>query len=224
MPIPLLAPDDVTTPFPDVGRALEEPNGLLMAGGALAPERLLRAYRGGIFPWYSEGEPVLWWSPDPRCVLRPEKLRVTRSLRRSLRNRGFEIRRDTAFEAVVTACAEPRRDAAGTWIVPEMASAYLRLFELGYAHSIECWLDGGLAGGLYGVRLGRMFFGESMFSRVADASKVALADLCHNSGVALIDCQITSAHLLRLGAEEISRAHFLQLLEDYLSEPCTWSS
>lgn len=217
MPIPLLPPDDVSTPFPSVDHALAVPNGLLMAGGSLDPQRLLAAYRSGIFPWYSAGEPVLWWSPDPRCVLWPRKLRITRSLEKSLRNRGFDVRRDTAFRAVIEHCAAAR--AEGTWILPEMVEVYCRMHELGYAHSVECWLEERLVGGLYGVRLDRVFFGESMFSSIRDASKVALVHLCRDRELAFIDCQITSAHLLRLGAQNIPRQEFTALLQRYL--PCT---
>lgn len=218
MPITLLPPDDVSTPFPSVEQALREPNGLLMAGGSLRPERLLAAYRRGIFPWYSAGEPVLWWSPDPRCVLWPHKLKITRSLRKSLRNRDFEVRRDSAFRSVMERCGPARTPDEGTWIQPEMLEVYCRMHALGYARSIECWQHDRLVGGLYGIRLGGVFFGESMFSAVRDASKVALVHLCRDPGLGLIDCQITSPHLLRLGAENLPRREFTALLERYL--PC----
>ena len=216
VPIPLLPPDDISTPFPSVEQALLEPNGLLMAGGSLRPERLLAAYRRGIFPWYSAGEPVLWWSPDPRCVLWPGKLRISRSLAKSLRNRGFEVRRDTAFRAVIERCGDSRSRGQGTWILPEMVEVYCQMHELGYAHSVECWQDGQLVGGLYGVHLDRVFFGESMFSSVRDASKVALAHLCEDPQLALIDCQLTSPHLLSLGAENMPRREFMKLLKMYV--------
>ena len=197
--------------FPPVEQALDEPNGLLAAGGALTPEWLLAAYRRGIFPWYSAGEPLLWWSPDPRMVLPLEALRITRSLRRVLRQGRFELRCDTAFDRVTAACAEPREPDRGTWITPEMQAAYQSMHELGYAHSVETWQEGRLVGGLYGVALGRVFFGESMFSRVSDSSKVALAHLARHLerlGYAVIDCQMVTEHLASLGARPVPRAEF----------------
>ncbi|MBS1216786.1 MAG: aat [Proteobacteria bacterium] len=199
------------TPFPPLEAALKRPNGLLAAGGDLSPERLLDAYRHGIFPWFSEGEPILWWSPDPRMVLVPGELRVTRSLAKTLRNREYEVRLDTAFAGVVAGCAAPRPDQPGTWITPEMRAAYHRLHSLGYAHSVETWIDGALAGGLYGVAIGRMFYGESMFSRSRDASKIAFVHLVAflaERGFGMIDCQMHTAHLESLGACEIPRADF----------------
>ena len=163
--------------FPPVESALAEPNGLLAVGGDLSPRRLLAAYRRGIFPWYSEGDPILWWCPDPRMVLVPGELRVTRSLAKTLRNKTYQVRFDTAFDDVMRGCAAPRPDQPGTWITAEMRAAYGRLHELGYAHSVETWIDGRLAGGLYGVAIGRVFFGESMFTRVRDASKIAFVHL-----------------------------------------------
>ena len=160
--------------FPPVEQALTEPDGLLAAGGSLSPEILLKAYRHGIFPWYSQEQPVLWWSPDPRCVLFPENLKISRSLRKTLNKDLFVIKQDMAFRDVMLNCAKPRKDEAGTWITREILDAYTRMYELGYAHSIECWQDNVLVGGLYGISLGEMFFGESMFSKVPDASKVAL--------------------------------------------------
>jgi len=219
VPIPLLPPDDASTPFPSVEDALDEPNGLLMAGGSLRPERLLAAYRHGIFPWYSAGEPVLWWSPDPRCVLWPRDLRVSRSLAKSLRNRGFEVRHDTAFRQVIERCGALRSPRQGTWILPEMVDVYCRMHELGYAHSVECWQRESLVGGLYGIRLDRVFFGESMFSTVRDASKVALVHLCRDGELALIDCQLTSPHLLSLGAHNMPRREFMTLLGKFVQ--CT---
>lgn len=215
-----LDPDNRET-FPDVSLALREPDGLLALGGDLSPERLLAAYRRGIFPWYSEGQPILWWSPDPRMVLFPEHLRVSRSLRRSLRRGGFEVRLDTAFAAIIEACAAPRGDGLGTWITAEMAQAYRRLHALGHAHSAETWQDGRLVGGLYGVAVGRVFFGESMFSRVTDASKVAFVHLVRQLQAwdfALIDCQIDSTHLRSLGASTISRARFTAALARYCAQ------
>ncbi|MDR2881972.1 MAG: leucyl/phenylalanyl-tRNA--protein transferase [Azoarcus sp.] len=207
---------DSSDDFPDPSSALEEPNGLLAAGGELSPQWLLAAYRRGIFPWYNVGDPILWWSPNPRLVLFPHEIRIHRSLRRILRQRRFEVRIDTDFSAVITACAKPRESGAGTWILPAMQVAYHRMFELGYAHSVECWLKGQLVGGLYGMALGRVFFGESMFSLETDASKVALvhlAKLLVAEDFAMIDCQMSTAHLLSMGAREISRNEFCAGLE-----------
>ena len=210
--------------FPPASEALVEPNGLLAAGGDLKPERLLAAYRRGIFPWYEEGQPILWWSPDPRAVVRPDGVKVSRSLRRSLIKGGFELRIDSAFAAVVAACAEPRRYTDSTWITRDMAAAYARLHELGWAHSFETWRDGELVGGLYGVAIGRVFFGESMFARVTDASKVALVRLAEHlrgRSFEIIDCQVASAHVASLGATSISRAAFLALLDRHCEPPGT---
>ena len=214
--------------FPPVSEALTEPNGLLAAGGDLEPERLLAAYRKGIFPWYQEGQPILWWSPDPRAVLWPAGLKVSRSLRRSLTKRRFEFRIDTEFERVVAACAEPRHDGGGTWITAEMADAYLRLHHLGWAHSFETWQDGRLVGGLYGVAIGSAFFGESMFTRVTDASKVALVnavEFLRSHATQIIDCQVASPHTRSLGAVDMPRVQFLSLIADLCGEsagPQTW--
>jgi leucyl/phenylalanyl-tRNA--protein transferase len=209
-------------PFPDVALAEREPNGLLAVGGDLSIRRLLNAYRRGIFPWFSPGDPILWWSPDPRTVLDPRRVRVSRSLRKTLRKGRFQVTLDRRFDAVISACAEPRVGSDGTWLVPEMIAAYQRLHRHGYAHSVEVWLDGELAGGLYGVSLGRVFFGESMFSKVSDASKVGLVHLCEvlsSRGFGLIDCQVLTGHLIRMGAEEIPRAEFVRLLERWCGEP-----
>ena len=203
-------------------RALEEPNGLLAAGGDLGVERLLDAYRHGIFPWYSEGQPVLWWSPDPRMVLAPEGIVISRSLRKRLRKKDWEIRTDTAFRAVMRACAAPRDAQAGTWITDDMASAYAALHEAGYAHSVETWIDGELVGGLYGVSIGRAFFGESMFARATDASKLALAHLARQLArwsYGLIDCQMATPHLASLGAREIARRDFIRALAELVNYP-----
>jgi leucyl/phenylalanyl-tRNA---protein transferase len=214
--------------FPPVERALREPSGLLAAGGELSPDWLLAAYRHGIFPWYSAGEPILWWSPDPRLVLRPAEIRITRSLRRTLRQGRFEVRLDTAFAEVMAACAAPREPGGGTWITAEMQAAYVRMHELGYAHSVESWSEGRLVGGLYGMALGRVFFGESMFSRATDASKVALAHLARfleARDYAVIDCQMTTQHLLSMGAREITRAAFSAGLDTWTREgppPARW--
>jgi len=211
-------PDD----FPHVALAAREPDGLLAIGGDLSVARLRHAYRRGIFPWYSEQQPILWWSPDPRSVLFPEKLHVSRSLRKTLRRQIFEIRVDQAFTAVIQACSEDRAGSPGTWIVDEMREAYTRLHQAGDAHSIECWQNGELVGGVYGVEIGKVFFGESMFSRVNDASKVAfvyLTKLCQSQGFGLIDCQIRSPHLDSLGAETIPRDEFVQWLDNYCEQP-----
>lgn len=216
MRLPWLDPRDDNQPFPHPDRALTEPDGLLAAGGSLNPRRLLRAYRLGIFPWYSSGQPILWWSPDPRLVLFPERIKISRSLRKTLRKGLFAITADTDFPAVMAACAEPRSLAPGTWITPQMHRAYCRLHRLGHAHSIEIWHQGKLAGGLYGVAVGRVFYGESMFSLVSDASKVALVLLAaqlRRWDFAIIDCQVRTDHLLRMGAVEIPRATFLELLQ-----------
>lgn len=213
-------------PFPPVERALKEPNGLLAAGGDLTLPRLLEAYRHGIFPWYSSPEPVLWWSPDPRMVLRCDELRISRSLAKSVRNKGYEVRVDTAFASVLSGCADRPE---GTWLGRAMRAAYLALHHAGYAHSFETWRGDDLVGGLYGVALGRMFFGESMFSRATDASKVALVNLVaalKARGFPLIDCQMRTELLASLGAREIPRRAFLQELErlvNYPQKPGSWN-
>jgi leucyl/phenylalanyl-tRNA---protein transferase len=204
--------------FPPFEQALDEPEGLLAAGGDLSTPRLLAAYRRGIFPWYSAGQPVLWWAPDPREVLFPADFRCSRSLAKTLRNRGFEVTFDRDFAAVVDACAARREHSAGTWITPEMRAAYCELHARGHAHSVEVRLDGRLAGGLYGVLVGRVFFGESMFSRERDASKVALARLVEGAvvaGLQLIDCQLPTPHLRSLGSRPIPRADFSALVAQY---------
>ena len=207
---------DRRSPFPPLSRALAEPNGLLAAGGDLSPERLVEAYRNGIFPWYSADQPLLWWSPDPRMVLVPSALKISRSLGKRLRKGDYEIRVDTQFETVMHACAAPRDSQAGTWITDEMVAAYTTLHRCGIAHSVETWIDGELAGGLYGVGLGRMFYGESMFMRATDASKIALAHLARQLErwqFGMIDCQMQTAHLASLGAREIPRAEFVRQLK-----------
>ena len=193
--------------------ALIEPNGLLALGGDLSAPRLLYAYAHGIFPWYSAGQPILWWSPDPRMVLEPEHLKIARSLRKRIRKGEYEVTTNRCFKQVVQACAAPRGAGNGTWIVAEMLAAYLTLHELGHAHSIECWFDGKLVGGLYGVAIGQVFFGESMFSRRVDASKVALERLCR-AGYRLIDCQLPSKHLASLGALPVPRKQFCARLNE----------
>lgn len=197
--------------------ALDEPPGLLAAGGDLAPQRLLAAYRRGIFPWYSPGQPVLWWCPDPREVLVPSEFRCSRSLTKTLKNKGFEVTFNASFDEVIAACAAPRDESLGTWITDEMSEAYRSLHRLGYAHSVECRLEGRLVGGLYGVRLGGAFFGESMFSTIRDASKVALArlvDFALKDGITLIDCQLASSHLRTLGSRPMPRSEFTARLAE----------
>jgi len=218
----LLKPGSVDVRFPPV--TLASPEGLLAVGGDLCAERLLEAYRHGIFPWYNPDQPILWWSPDPRAVLFPEKLRVSRSLRKTLRQKKYTVTLDTVFREVITGCAQPRHERVGhgTWITPEMIEAYCVLYDRGLAHSVEVWRDGELAGGLYGVALGGAFFGESMFSRAVDASKVALVQLVRQLQLwnfSIVDCQLPSAHLFSLGAEEIRRHEFLVRLEDALQQP-----
>jgi leucyl/phenylalanyl-tRNA--protein transferase len=210
--IPWLGPRD---PFPPADTALREPNGLLAAGRTLSVPTLLEAYGSGLFPWFNEDEPVLWWSPDPRMVLVPGELHVSRSLDRRRRKGGYEVRADTAFETVMQGCAAPRPDQPGTWITHRMIAAYVRLHEAGHAHSIETWIDGELAGGLYGVAIGRAFFGESMFATRTDASKLAFLHLVGQLdrwGFGLVDCQMKTSHLASFGAREVPRADFLQAI------------
>lgn len=209
-------------PFPPVRDALDDPNGLLCAGLELTAERVLEAYHHGIFPWYSEGQPVLWWSPDPRMVLRPEAFRLHRSLRKSLRNTRYEVRCDTAFGDVMQACAELRPDQHGTWISEAVIAAYSDLHRCGVAHSVETWVDGELVGGLYGLAIGRVFFGESMFVRRTDASKIAFAHLVaqlRRWQFELIDCQQETGHLTSLGGAPISRVAFVDCLQRLLHSP-----
>ena len=209
-------------PFPPAETALKDPNGLLCAGGDLSAERLLAAYRSGIFPWYSGDEPILWWSPDPRMVLFCDELKLSRSLGKSIRNKGFEVRIDSAFSRVIKACAEPRKGESGTWIGKDMHAAYVALHRAGHAHSFETWQADLLVGGLYGVAVGRAFFGESMFSRATDASKVALVGLVATlraRGFPLIDCQQRTPLLASLGAREIPRRAFLRRLAALVNYP-----
>jgi len=217
--IPYLDPED---PFPPVEDAMRDPNGLLAAGGDLSPTRLLDAYRRGIFPWFGDEDPLLWWSPDPRMVLLVDELHVSHSLRKTIRSGRLRVTADRAFSAVVSGCAAPRDDGEGTWITTEMRAAYARLAALGYAHSIETWQDDVLVGGLYGVAIVQMFFGESMFARVSDASKVAFVELVQHLrqwGFRMIDCQMPTAHLASLGARQIPRREFLAEVDRAVRQP-----
>ena len=215
--------DDPHAPFPPAELALDEPDGLLAVGGCLRPERLLNAYRGGIFPWFSEGEPILWWSPSPRMVFTPDGVHLSSRFRRSLRNCSWVVRADTAFDAVIDACADtPRPGQRGTWITPDMKAAYRALHELGYAHSIEVWDGEALVGGLYGVAIGRMFFAESMVSLASGGSKVALAALAHHLdawGWPLIDAQLENPHLVRMGGQRWPRSRFLATVRAAVDAP-----
>ena len=213
--IPILGRDP-ESPFPPAEQALDNPEGLLAIGGDLSPARLINAYRQGIFPWYADDQPILWWSPAPRCVIFPDAVHVSRRLRRRYNQGGFGLTADRAFKAVIEACAEPRPDQGGTWITADMQAAYIRLHEMGVAHSIEVTRGGELVGGIYGLALGQVFFGESMFSRETDASKIALVALCrqlHRWGFLLLDCQLSNPHLLSMGAQEIPRLAFSDYLE-----------
>ncbi len=216
-------PDDPNAPFPDPGNALRDPDGLLAMGGDLATARLLTAYANGIFPWYSEGQPLLWWSPDPRTVFPTDEVHLTRRFRRELRRSSWHVTADTDFEQVIDACAAiPRHGQPGTWITPAMRDAYVAMHQQGHAHSIEVWDGTQLVGGLYGVAIGRMFFGESMFSRVAGGSKVALAALARHLqelGWPLIDAQVENAHLISMGARLWPRDRFLAAVRALASEP-----
>ena len=217
--IPVL---ELTDPFPPVEFALREPNGLLAAGADLSPARLVDAYTQGIFPWFGDDDPPLWWCPDPRMVLFVNELHVSRSLRRVIRSGRFHVTMDTAFADVMAACAEPRPAQDGTWITARMTEAYTHLAALGYAHSVEAWVDGRLAGGLYGVAIGRMFFGESMFARVSDASKVAFVRLVGQMarwGMPMVDCQMSTPHLATLGAREIRRGDFIRQIGHLVRQP-----
>jgi leucyl/phenylalanyl-tRNA---protein transferase len=205
--------------FPAVETARIEPNGLLCMGGNLEPETILTAYSRGIFPWYSDGQPILWWSPDPRMVLFPDEFKVSKSLAKTIRSDKFEIRFDSAFADVMAACAAPRGRHSGTWILPPMQAAYTRLHEIGFAHSAEAWRDGELVGGLYGIAMGRMFYGESMFARETDASKVAFVAMVEKlkaDGFGLIDCQQETNHLASFGARPIPRKEFTQHLQELI--------
>lgn len=219
--LPWIPPGTPPDSFPDPRLALATPNGLLAVGGDLAPERLLAAYRRGIFPWFSDGEPVLWWSPDPRAVIHPQELHLSRRFRRTLRSGRFNASVNQAFTRIITLCGETRRES-GTWLGPEMIAAYTRLHHLGFAHSVESWVDGRLAGGIYGVAIGSVFFGESMVSLVPDGSKAALAALAAKAGelgIRLIDCQVPNPHLGRMGAVLMPREDFLEKVHKAVLEP-----
>jgi leucyl/phenylalanyl-tRNA--protein transferase len=224
LPLRRIQPGDPPEAFPDPARALREPDGLLAVGGDLSPARLLYAYQHGIFPWYDTGLPILWWSPDPRAVFLPDTLHTSRSLLKRMKRGGYDFRIDSAFAEVMQACAGPRSQhpGGGTWLNLEMQAAYQELHGLGHAHSVELWIDGELKGGLYGVALGRVFFGESMFSRATDASKIVLAELMpllDSWDYAFMDCQVQSDHLQRMGSVPVPRAEFLELLAKLCSEP-----
>ncbi len=214
-----LDPHNPQAPFPSVESALTDPDGLLAAGGDLSSERILQAYHQGIFPWYEEGQPILWWSPNPRAVLYPDRLHISRSLRKTLRNRLWSVSFDHAFHQTIMACTVPRRSGGGTWITRDMQEAYCRLHAQGYAHSVEVWNEtGALIGGLYGIAIDRIFFGESMFSNTADSSKVAMAYLARHLqkwNFHLIDCQVPSLHVSSLGAELLPRRRFIMALDEY---------
>lgn len=225
MTAPYLLDDIHKNIFPDVSLALQEPDGLLAVGGDLSTERLTAAYRQGIFPWYSEGQPILWWSPDPRMVLHPKDIKVSRSLAKTMRKNELNVTFNQCFDEVITSCSESRLEKGKiqdeTWILDEMIDAYIQLHEQGFAHSVECWLDGKLVGGLYGISIGKVFFGESMFSRVSDASKVAFVTLAKQLdewNFKLIDCQVYTSHLESLGASMISRTEFINLLAQHTTE------
>lgn len=225
MSAPLLIPrlgDDPDAPFPPTSEALVFPNGLLAGGGDLSPGRILNAYRLGIFPWYSEGDPILWWSPAPRCVIWPEKVYLSKRTRRRYNSGRYRLTLDTAFPEVIRACAEPRPNEEGTWITGDMEGAYNDLHRLGHAHSLEVWFDGDLVGGIYGLAIGAAFFGESMFSRHTDGSKIALVALCRlltRRGFGMLDCQVGNPHLFSMGAEELPREAFESRLEELVGMP-----
>lgn len=227
MKITILDPHRPDQPFPPLNTALTEPNGLLAVGGCLSVTRLLNAYRHGVFPWYNANEPILWWSPDPRLVLFPDRLQVSRSLKKTLRKDRFIVTFDTAFDKVIAACADSRQDREGTWITNNIMRAYHELHLLGFAHSVETWHEGELVGGLYGVSIGRVFFGESMFHTITDASKVAfvvLVQYLKTWNFELIDCQVYTHHLASLGAELINRDIFMRLLDRHCPMPAASSA
>jgi len=219
MTAPYLLSDDHIDLFPDVDLALNEPNGLLAVGGDLSPQRLLAAYKNGIFPWFSDDQPIMWWSPNPRAILKLNNFKISRSLKKTLNKKHFHVTFDTAFEEVINECSHTRKDGFGTWITTDMMHAYSELHNLGYAHSVECWHEQKLVGGLYGLSLGHAFFGESMFTRKTDASKVALASLVEQLKkwqFDFIDSQVSSEHMASLGATDISRSQFIRELQQTL--------
>lgn len=230
MPLTVLDTNNPEQEFPALNKALSVPDGLLAIGGCLSKKRLLNAYRHGVFPWFNPDDPILWWSPDPRLVLFPQKLIISRSLKKTLRKNIFSVTFDQAFDDVINACAEPRQQSTGTWITSEMNHAYRELHQLGMAHSVEAWHDGKLVGGLYGVAIGQVFFGESMFHTQTDASKVAfiyLVEQLKNWDYQMIDCQVHTSHLASLGAEEIKRNVFKKLLNQYCdttAHPAAWQN
>ncbi|OQK18722.1 leucyl/phenylalanyl-tRNA--protein transferase [Methyloprofundus sedimenti] len=218
MMLTLLDPNFANQDFPSTHLALRDPDGLLAVGGCLSTQRIINAYSQGIFPWYSNEDPILWWSPDPRLVIFPKQLHISRSLQKTLRKQDFKISFDTAFTEVIKACAAPRSQESGTWLTAEMQVAYIRLHDEGYAHSVEAWHDNKLVGGLYGIAIGQVFFGESMFHSKTDASKVAFVSLIQQLSLwdfQLIDCQVHTQHLVSMGAEEIRRTRFCSLLQLY---------
>jgi leucyl/phenylalanyl-tRNA--protein transferase len=214
--------EDPSSGFPHPSTALESPDGLLAWGGDLDPIRLANAYHSGIFPWYSDDQPILWWSPVARCVFYPQEIHISKRLKRLIAQQKFKLSADQAFEQVITGCALPRQTQSGTWITPEMIRAYIRLHKMGIAHSIEVWLDSDLVGGIYGLSIGQIFFAESMYSLTSNASKIALAALCAKLadwGYALLDCQMSNPHLESMGAVEISRDTFLSILAANIDQP-----
>ncbi len=210
-----LPTDDNLAPFPDVEAALTDPDGLLAAGGNLSVERLLLAYRQGIFPWYSEDEPILWWSPTMRAVIFPDDIHISRSLNKVIRKDVFNVTHNQAFNEIIAGCAAPRRHTNETWITDEMMNAYIRMHELGYARSVECWQGDRLVGGIYGMQLGKVFYGESMFSQVPNASKIAMVEIARQPEIALIDCQLPNEHLRSMGMVTIPRRQFMSLLDQW---------
>ena len=222
MTAPYLLSDDTVDKFPDIDLALDEPNGLLAVGGDLSPQRLLAAYKNGIFPWFSDDQPILWWSPNPRSVMKLDDFKISKSLKKTLSKKTFHVTMDTAFNDVISECASMRKDGFGTWITNDMLDAYKELHKLGYAHSVECWYEQQLVGGLYGLSIGHAFFGESMFTRKTDASKVAFAHLVQQLKqwqFDFIDAQVSSEHIASLGAKDISRRQFLSELQQTLKLP-----
>lgn len=214
----------LATDFPNIKEALRDPDGLLAIGGDLSEERLLSAYQRGIFPWFNEGQPILWWSPDPRCVLEPKEIKISRSLSKCIKKEQFKVTFNTAFADVLEGCAAARDGVKDTWITKDIKFSYLNLFKMGYAHSVECWENERLVGGLYGLAMGKVFFGESMFSRISNASKVALVHLVHcldEMDFRVIDCQVHSNHLQSLGAKPIQRGLFIKMLENYCNRETT---